>query len=89
MDEILEAKRRSKQKQEAGSPESCSDETPAFINDLYQMKRKFLDEKSKIQDKIMHCLICIYNQQPMSEYFVDMVQVAQNLRHYNSCYIDS
>ena len=60
-------------------------ESQAKLKTLVEQQQLFARDKPEIEDKIRHCLICIYNQQDMSKYLNEMVTISSIMtRHYQA-----
>jgi len=47
------------------------------------MIQQFKADKQKLHDNLAHCLFCIYNQQDITHYFAEMMQITDLMKlHY-------
>lgn len=45
-------------------------------------------DKQKIHDNIAHCLFCIYNQQDITHYFSEMMEITDLMRDHYQNYLN-
>lgn len=47
------------------------------------LMQQFKKDKQKLHDNLAHCLFCIYNQQDITHYFAEMMQITELMKmHY-------
>lgn len=60
-------------------------ESPERMKAHFGLIQTLKNDQQKIHDNISHCLFCIYNQQDITHYFTEMMEITDLMRaHYRS-----
>lgn len=60
-------------------------QSPDRIKSQMKILQTLKKDKQKIHDNIAHCLFCIYNQQDITHYFAEMMEITDLMKdHYQS-----
>ena len=50
-----------------------------------ELNQAFKRDKQRIHDNMAHCLFCIYNQQDITHYFAEMMEITDIMKmHYEN-----
>ncbi len=70
-------------KQQLNQYQQSPERMKAQVNMVQALKR----DKQKMHDNIAHCLFCIYNQQDITHYFTEMMEITDLMRGHYQTYL--
>ena len=63
--------------------ENKAQEPSYQIKAMMQLIQAFKRDRQKLHENMAHCLFCIYNQQDISHYFLEMMQITEIMKYHN------